>query len=237
MKGERKLRLVSGGKADQAPPDDLAPSEAEIAGAEALRQAIERGDDPLARDLRAAWSPGALPDADLDALAALALDEELAASPAEAEAAARLRAELMGNAPPDTDAALLQALRHAAHPADLPAERNEALIEQALRAPLRLRPRQVRRFAPVTLAAVASVAAIAAGVALFVGTNPLPPSSGAASVAIAAPALARVRSADDLFDAATPFPRRGQETSRIDRIASARTADLRNNRFAAWGVR
>ena len=49
--------------------------------------------------------------------------------------------------------------------------------------------------------------------------------------------LVRARSADDLFDATTPFPRHGEESARIDRIASARAADLRRNRFAAWGVK
>ena len=47
----------------------------------------------------------------------------------------------------------------------------------------------------------------------------------------------RARSADALFDATTPFPRHGEESARIDRIASARAADLRQNRFAAWGVK
>jgi hypothetical protein len=241
MKGERKLRLVSGGKAEAPPPDDLAFSEDEIAAAEALRQAIEQGRDPLALELRAAAhrTPGALEEADLDVLAALALGEEPAASPDELEAAALLRAHLTGNAPPGSDAALLQQLRHAARPGDLPAARNEALIEEALRAPLRLRPRQphVRRFAPVTMAALAGVAALAAGTALFVGGSPSAPAPSAATAALAAPALARSRSADDLFDPATPFPRSGQESARIDRIASARAADLRQNRFASWGVR
>jgi hypothetical protein len=47
----------------------------------------------------------------------------------------------------------------------------------------------------------------------------------------------RSRSAADLFDPTTPFPRAGGESARVDRIASARASDLRDNRFAAWGVR
>jgi hypothetical protein len=73
---------------------------------------------------------------------------------------------------------------------------------------------------------------MAAGVALFLGQGgqPHPVTAGAT-------ALVRARSADDLFDAATPFPRRGEESARMDRIASARAADLRRNRFASWGVK
>jgi hypothetical protein len=89
----------------------------------------------------------------------------------------------------------------------------------------------VRRITPVTMAALAGVAALAAGVAVFVGRVP---SGNPGNVAAA---LVRVHSAEGLFDAATPFPRRGEESARIDRIASARAADLRQNRFAAWGVK
>ena len=39
---------------------------------------------------------------------------------------------------------------------------------------------------------------------------------------------------DGLFFALFPDPR---SAARIDRIAAARAADLRQNRFAAWGVK
>jgi hypothetical protein len=45
------------------------------------------------------------------------------------------------------------------------------------------------------------------------------------------------RSTDDLFDPHKEFPKTGGESARIDRIAMARTSDLRQNRFAAWGVK
>jgi hypothetical protein len=45
----------------------------------------------------------------------------------------------------------------------------------------------------------------------------------------------RARSTAELFDA--PFARQGGESARIDRIASARASDLRENRYAMWGVR
>jgi hypothetical protein len=49
--------------------------------------------------------------------------------------------------------------------------------------------------------------------------------------------LVPARSTLELFDPAEPFPREGEETSRIDRIAGARASDLRKNRYATWGVR
>jgi hypothetical protein len=49
--------------------------------------------------------------------------------------------------------------------------------------------------------------------------------------------LQRSRSTADLFDTATPFPRVGGETARVDRIANVRAAELRDNRFALWGLR
>src|SRR5262249_8319172 len=100
----------------------------------------------------------------------------------------------------------------------------QALIDAALSRPFRAR---VRRIAPVTMVALAGVAALAAGVALFLAPAPHPPGT----------ALVRARSADGLFDATTPFPRPREASARIARIASARAADLRRNRFAAWGIK
>jgi hypothetical protein len=48
------------------------------------------------------------------------------------------------------------------------------------------------------------------------------------------PVLARSRSTRDLFR--EPFEA-GRTTERIDRIASARERDARENRYALWGVR
>ena len=81
------------------------------------------------------------------------------------------------------------------------------------------------------MAVLTGVAALAASMALFLG-RPVATQPGVATAE-----LLRARSADGLFDAATPFPRHGEESARVDRIASARAADLRNNRFAAWGVK
>ena len=163
------------------------------------------------------------------------MGDESAATGAERAAAERLRAELAGEAPAGKPClrAAGRAQDGGAPRGDLPAARHAALIDAALaRAPFlrrRLAP-VLRRIAPVTMAAIAGVAALAAGVALFAGRVP-------ARARRPPPRSPRARSADDLFDATTPFPRRGGESARIDRIASARAADLRQNRFAAWGVK
>jgi hypothetical protein len=243
---ERKLRLVpplddggSPGKPGSAPmppapsePNEDAPiSDEERAAAEALRDVIDRGEEPLAAELRAAFAPSALAEADLDAVLARAMGDESAATRAERDAAERLRAELEGEAPV-REAAALHALRLAAAPPALDPARNEELIEAALaRADEQRRARRavVGRRAAVAIAAISTVTALAAGLSLFFGQ----PRRDAPATAALIPA----RSTEELFDAATPFPRRGEESARIDRIAAARASDLRANRFAAWGVR
>jgi hypothetical protein len=228
MNGDRKLRLVP--PPEDTPPADEASAEERVA-AEALRDALAHGEEPLAAELRAAFAPAPLAEADLDAILARALGDEAAATAAERRAADRLRAELDGEAPVE-EAALLRALKVAAAPAPITAARNEALLEAALaRQPLRRRSAAARRLAPVTMAALAGITALAAGVALFLGA----PDGG--SRGASATALIRARSADALFDATTPFPRSGEESARVDRIASARARDLRKNRYASWGVR
>jgi hypothetical protein len=237
MKGERKLRLVPGGNGSPAGPNDEPPfSDEELAAAAELLDALDRGADPLAAALGAAHAPRPIAPPDLDAIVDRALGDEAASTAAERAAAERLRTDLEPGAASRggvAEADLARALYAAVRPRALDPARNEALIEAALRVPLRRREPVIRRITarPVTMAALASVAAVAAGVALFVGQAPAPPSGGTAA------AFVRARSADDLFDAATPFPRRGEESARVDRIASARATDLRHNRFAAWGVK
>jgi hypothetical protein len=227
MKGERKLRLVKGGSEPSLPDDEPPFTPEEIAAAEALR---DEG-DPLFAALQAAHQPAALPEDDLDAILARAMGDDDATTSTERAAADRLRAELSGEAPASDASAVLVALKAAHSPKDLPAARHHALIEAAFaRVPFLRRGPAVRRLAPVTMAALSGIAAIAAGVALFLGKPPVPPTGATA-------ALVRTRSAEDLFEPTTPFPRHGGESARIDRIASARAADLRQNRYAAWGVK
>ncbi len=95
---ERKLRLVPpAAEQGEEPP----PSAEERAEAEALRAALDRGEAPLAADLRAAFAPDALDGADLEAILARALGDETATTRAEREAAKRLRAQLEGEQAPE----------------------------------------------------------------------------------------------------------------------------------------
>ena len=107
MKGERKLSLVkppplgSRGKGSALPPagggtphptlgeemrgavdfeDELEATPEELREAEALRRSLERGEDPMALALQAAFRPGAIEADDLDAILARAMGDEDAAA-------------------------------------------------------------------------------------------------------------------------------------------------------------
>jgi hypothetical protein len=84
------------------------------------------------------------------------------------------------------------------------------------------------------MATLTGAVALAAGFALLMQTQGLAPPP-MASQAAAPAALILSRSTDDLFDPAEKFEV-GRSSARIDRIASARSSDLRRNRFASWGV-
>jgi hypothetical protein len=80
-----------------------------------------------------------------------------------------------------------------------------------------------------------ALVALAAGVALVL-RGPLGSPEAAAPVGPAASAaFASSRSTQSLFP--EPFASTGGETARVDRIAMARAADLRDNEFARWGIR
>ncbi|WP_438009780.1 hypothetical protein WME89_14550 [Sorangium sp. So ce321] len=260
----RRLALV----APEADP--LAPaSDDELRAARELAEALDQGEVPLAAALRAAARPAGLDRADHEALLARALgDEDAPPTRAEQRAAERLRDALqpggLGQREPgrgggpggegargghdahdarDELAELAAALRAAWRPAPLPELRSRTLIEAALRAAPAPR---ARRIAPVTMAALSTLAAAAAAAALIFGelreerafVARAPAAPGAAAVAAAPlPPLIEARSTAALFDPAAPFPREGGQTERIDRIAAARASDLRQNRYAAWGVR
>jgi hypothetical protein len=249
MKQNPRLRLVPPPPADDVGGADEAPfTEAELREAAALRGALDRGADPLASALSAAYRPASLADDDLEAILARALGEgDAPATRLERAAAESLRAALDRGGELADDAAILGDLRAAHRPAALAPARNEELIAGAIA--LAAAPRVVapistlRRALPATMAAVTGVLALAAGFALLVQTRsfaplsptaPRPEPSGLSEVA--ATALIRSRSTDDLFDPAEKFEI-GHTSARIDRIASARSSDLRRNRFAAWGVR
>lgn len=251
MKGERRLRLVPPPAAHGEEPP---PTEAELRAAHALREAMEQGADPLAASLKAAFQGGALDEEDHDAILERAIGSisPADAPPTKAEIAggARLRAELEGGGAPGAGAGsrseegeIAGALRAAWAPRPIDPQKNEALIAEAVRKAAPASGRRGRVLS-ITMVSIATAAAMAAGILLMIGRGI--DGGGAAlesaSVAPAAPgtaahvSLIRARSAAELFDAATPFPRTGGESARIDRIASARAADLRANRFASWGV-
>ncbi|WP_437337627.1 hypothetical protein [Sorangium sp. So ce394] len=264
----RRLALVAPEAAPRAPEaEPLAPaSEDELRAARDLAEALDRGEVPLAAALRAAARPVGLDRADHEALLARALgDEGAPPTKAELRAAERLRQaldpgaaggagierggssrELASPGEQDELAELAVALRAAWRPAPLAELRNRALVEAALRAAPAPAPR-ARRIAPVTMAALSTLAAAAAAAALIFGqlreeraSVARAPGAAAAPVgAAAAPRLPLIeaRSTAALFDPAAPFPREGGQTERIDRIAAARASDLRQNRYAAWGVR
>lgn len=253
----RRLRLVPPPPAEAEergalPSEDEPPfDEAELRAAEALRDALETDADPLALALRcaAAPSPGSLDAVDHESLLARAFGD-LEAPPTKAEqvAADRLRDALDGGAAGAcSDAHLAHALRVAVRPPALDVTRNVELVERALA--MRVAPStapaarvdratgaggRVLRF-PV--AALAALTAMAAGFSLFFATRGATLVSPAALETAGAEVFIRARSTEGLFDATEPFPRAGGESARIDRIASARSSDLRANRFAAWGVR
>jgi hypothetical protein len=249
MKQNPRLRLVPPPAADHVGGSDEPPfTEDELREAAALRGALDRGADPLASALSAAYRPASLADEDLDAILARALGEgDAPATRLERDAAESLRVALERGGELADDAAILGDLRAAHRPAALAPARNEELIAGAIGIAIAAAPRAVapisrlRRALPATMATITGVLALAAGFALLVQTRsfaPPMPSSGPRfdPVEVAPTALIRSRSTDDLFDPAEKFEI-GHTSARIDRIASARSSDLRRNRFAAWGVR
>ncbi len=240
MKRNPGLRLVPPPAANDVVRDEPPFPLEELRDAAALREALPRCGDALAASLQAAYRPARLADHDLDAILARALgDGDAPPTRLESEATASLRAELDRGGDLEGEAALLGDLRAAHRPAALSPARNEELIVGAL-ASVRRAPTSLSRFQralPATMAALTGVVALAAGFALLLQTRDFAPPQAMAPSREAAPAaLIRSRSTDDLFDPTQKFEL-GGSSARIDRIADARSSDLRRNRFAAWGVR
>ena len=234
MKGERKLRLVSP-PVDGGLPDEPPMRADEVEDGAVTRAALDEGSETLAQALRAAYSPAEIAEVDLDAIVERALGDETQATTHERSEAERLRQELAGETS-GKRSALFVALKNAHSPKALAADRQEALIMSALGFP-QPRPRGVGALSPATVLAMTGIAALAAGIVLVLrppGPSATPSADATVSKSQELPALAR--SADELFEASVPFPRAGEESMRVDRIASSRAADLRRNRFLAWGV-
>jgi hypothetical protein len=149
-----------------------------------------------------------------------ATDQELAES-------AKLRDALDDPGRRNDDADLARAMSSAWSPRDLSAMAHRSLVEQALvRHDARRRRSRVIR---VSFGASAALA-LAAAVLLYIRSDRQPPET----VHMMA-AMAISRSTQPLFP--DRFAPTGGESARIDRIAMARAADLRDNEFAKWGVR
>lgn len=142
-------------------------------------------------------------------------DPDAPPSEEELAEAAALRAALDEGSTGDP---VVEALRAAHAPRPIARDAHDAIVSRALAPRGGARRPVVLRLAGGVTAALAVAAAIAVLVR-----------GGAA-----APELARARSTQPLFD--EPF-KVGQASARIDRIAVARAADFRDNRFAKWGVK
>ncbi|MBL9111009.1 MAG: hypothetical protein JNM74_17125 [Myxococcales bacterium] len=122
------------------------------------------------------------------------------------------------------DATFLRAVRlaHAPEKYPLSDEENARIAARALgKAPSARSGRVIR----VAFGAASFALAAAAAIVLVLGGDRGSP---------APTRLAQSRSTQELFR--EPFAQ-GQASARIDRIALARSSDLRENRFARWGVR
>jgi hypothetical protein len=183
---------------------------------DALSPLPEGEEAALFAALRAAHAPAELDAARHREILSSALEDPLApASADELRESERLRRALEDGDELHPDAALARALGAAMNPAPLPRATAERLAGRAARS----RPNVVF----VTFGALALAAA--AGFALFVARPAGAPNE---------PVLARSRTTQALFR--EPFEP-GRATERIDRIASARERDARENRYALWGVR
>jgi len=120
------------------------------------------------------------------------------------------------------DPELARVLRAAWSPEDLSPEEHRKLVARAV-AP--------RRATVVRVSFGASALLVLAASVLLVVWSDKPPRPGPNL----GPVLSLSRSTQSLF--ARPFAPSGGESARVDRIAMARAADLRENQFAKWGVR
>ncbi|WP_394849071.1 hypothetical protein LZC95_16670 [Pendulispora brunnea] len=156
------------------------------------------------------------------------MDDDPDALPTEEElrAAEALRAALDDPALAHDDAAFARSLALAHAPRELAPDEHRAILEQAL-APAPAVPAATKRrggiVVRVAFGAAATAISMAAAFALLVRAPQEPLG------------LTRPHSTQSLFH--EPFSTQGGTSARIDRIATARASDLRDNQFARWGVR
>jgi hypothetical protein len=158
---------------------------------------------------------------------------------------------------PNPAAELARAVSLAHAPRPLAAAEHRAILERALGAKVRGEtPAAKRRSATVVRVSfgVGAALALAASVALVVGSSTEREASAPTASLVASPSKApfRARSTQPLFDEPFEPPRvaaaaggpttvamrsRSSGSARIDRIATARASDFRENEFSRWGAR
>jgi hypothetical protein len=199
----------------QADEDETLPAEQEAA---------------LLAALEAALRPSELDPELNERLIELSLEDPLAPPSAEELVESERLRDALEHGGAHEDADVLRALQ--ATFADEPRRDHDGAVERALDGALGSTTQAPPKRGNVVYAvfgAAGAVLAAAAAVALFLGTL----SRGNAPAASAG-ALVRPHSTAPLF--AERFET-GDTTARMDLIASARSRDLRDNRYAAWGVR
>lgn len=135
----------------------------------------------------------------------------------------RLRDALEDASKESADADLLRAVKHAAEPKAIA----KGDLDEAVKSGI---SRGERRSGGVVIRVAfgaSFVVAAAAAVVFFLGRGPVQTPSPDFG-------LVHARSTQSLFT--ERFESHGGESARIDRIAVARAADLRENHFARWGV-
>ncbi len=133
----------------------------------------------------------------------------------------RLRDALDNPASAHEGAELLRAVKSASAPASLDEKTLDAAVASGLQ---RFDASRRRSGVVIRVMFGAGFLAAAAALLVFVGRQQSPKVE-----------MARARSTQSLFT--ERFEKQGGESARIDRIAVARAADLRENRYARWGVR
>jgi hypothetical protein len=156
-------------------------------------------------------------------------DPDLPISEEEKVLSQKLRDALDNPTLANEDAEFARSLALANEPRPIAKEDHDRIVARAI-ADAKPRGQVIR-----VLFGVAALVSAAAAAVLVLGRHDMaaPP-----SLATRAAELVPVRSTQDLFN--EPFARplsHGAASARIDRIAMARQSDLRENRFAMWGVR